>query len=154
MAIAFRAVSAVARSASATSVTVDKPSGTAEGDLLLAQVKLTPRTVTGPSGWQRLLPEPSFAGYPDYWYKVAGASEPSTYQWTWSGGTSDVAAYDAAQSVAVERLADRVKSTTAVFRDGRKVGEVVFSLTDSGVLRVEWSGEPLRGFEAWARGSK
>jgi hypothetical protein len=56
----------------------------------------------------------------------------------------------AAESVVLERLPDRVRQVAAVFRDGEQVGELEWSLTDDRVLRIEWSGEALRGFEAWS----
>lgn len=72
-----------------TSLTIAKPSGTVEGDVLVAIVQATdPDTaITGPSGWTvideiRVDPSGTFFRH-STWYKVAGASEPADY--TWSG---------------------------------------------------------------------
>lgn len=53
---------------------VDKPTGTQEGDLLLLQIHAT---VEVPDGWITL-PRSEFGNSPIF-YKIAGASEPSTY---------------------------------------------------------------------------
>ena len=75
---------------SATSVVVAKPSGTKEGDLLVAFMSAEtgsgPHTWTQPSGWSEVADqanEPSVAVS----YKVATSSEPANYTFTFS--TSD-----------------------------------------------------------------
>jgi hypothetical protein len=66
--------------------TVNKPSGTAEGDILFAIVCAYATGITidsVPSGWNWL--ESNGSGTSDrYWlyYKIAGASEPSSYTWS------------------------------------------------------------------------
>ena len=97
MAIAIRGVT-VGTYALGSSGTENKPSGTVSGDLLIACCYHTGTpTITGPTGWTRLLrvTGTSDVGWvADYWYKVAGGSEPASY--TWSGGTDhliDIASY-------------------------------------------------------------
>jgi hypothetical protein len=82
------------RSAATTTdgTTVNKPSGTAAGDLLLAELEVdeNPATVTPPAGWT-LLQDTLGAGgtgnafHTQVWWKLAGSSEPSSYTWTVSG---------------------------------------------------------------------
>ncbi len=74
-------------------LTVTKPSGVVAGDLLLAtmEVDADPVTVTGPSGWTLLMDTPGAIGtasafHSQVWYKVAGASEPTSYAWAVPGG--------------------------------------------------------------------
>ncbi len=68
---------------------VSRPSGVAQGDLLLGEIEIDadPVTVTGPSGWTRLLDTTvargtSSAFHEQLWYKVAGATEPGVYSWS------------------------------------------------------------------------
>lgn len=86
--IAF--VAAAANEAAATSITAGKPTGTEAGDLLVALVcrnnNADPSAV--PSGWSLVAAHKPSASYGYRLYvKVAGASEPSDYTWTWSSGS-------------------------------------------------------------------
>ena len=99
--IAFRAA-ASAQNATGGDVVVDKPTGTAEGDILLA-ITLRPDagTWTLPSGWAWEDNDVPFVSYPDaragLAWKRAGASEPSDYTFSRTGlGSADsvaIAAY-------------------------------------------------------------
>lgn len=81
-----------------TSLSVDKPTGTAENDLLISAFTVT-AGYTGmgdlirPSGWSFI--EYNESGLPDVYteiyMKVAGASEPSSYTWSWDGGINAAA---------------------------------------------------------------
>lgn len=73
-------------------ITINKPTGVSEGDLLLAVVgwenNQTPASWTSvPSGWTEIVDRQECGGSPtrpctfSVWYKVAGASEPSSYTW-------------------------------------------------------------------------
>ncbi|HYF13257.1 MAG TPA: hypothetical protein VD928_03100, partial [Candidatus Paceibacterota bacterium] len=69
-------------------VTLTKPSGVVSGDLLLASISInggqpTTATTTHPSGWTLLAKtdNDTHVGILTYW-KIAGASEPSSYTWT------------------------------------------------------------------------
>jgi hypothetical protein len=85
----FRAA-ATAAGASSTSVTVNKPSGTAENDVLLALlfIEHASATVTPPSSWTLVRDSLQAGGSVDYrhvtYWKRAGGSEPSSYQWSFS----------------------------------------------------------------------
>jgi len=75
-----------------TSIMVSKPSGTANGDLLIGVVVTDEDagTFTPPSGWTLInsgTADPG--GIADQvtlgtWYKIAGGSEPPSYTWSWT----------------------------------------------------------------------
>ena len=75
-----------------TSITVDKPAGTASGDLLIGVVVTDDiaGTFTPPSGWTEIdsgTADPG--GTADQvtlgaWYKIAGDPEPASYTWSWT----------------------------------------------------------------------
>jgi hypothetical protein len=84
------------------STTVARPPNVAPGDLLVAllEVDEDPVTVSGPAGW-RLLKDvlvpvnPSTAFHAQVWYKVAQATEPSSYTWSIPAGVwTDIGVLD------------------------------------------------------------
>lgn len=92
MATTFRAKSALATGS--TSVTISKPTGTAENDILFAQFgRYSYSTCTStPEGWTLVQYQAIGTTREQYvYYKVATASEPSGYTWTFSSGTSTAA---------------------------------------------------------------
>lgn len=73
-------------------VTIDKPTGTTSGDLLIAGITFnggSNMTITAPSGWTLILRtnNGTNVGIATY-HKIAGASEPSDYSWTINNGSS------------------------------------------------------------------
>ena len=73
----------------ATSLIIDKPAGTAAGDLLIAAVATDGNTVASlapPAGWN-VIHVGDQGGNVTFgvWWKLAGASEPGTYTFSWSG---------------------------------------------------------------------
>lgn len=77
-----RGTATTATAASGTSVTANKPTGVVSGDLLLAVFTNNNQTVTRPSGWTQLFYTSASTGNSwstGVYYKVAGASEPSSY---------------------------------------------------------------------------
>lgn len=85
--IEFRSV-AENYSTGTTSITINKPSGTIEGDLMVAiiDVNVISSIPTPPSGWNlKQSDSVSTGGVFEIYYKVAGGSEPSDYTWSWSG---------------------------------------------------------------------
>jgi len=86
--ITFRAAASAANSSyAATSVTVSKPTGTVEGDVMIAALGWDANgSITAPSGWTLIRStlydvDNNVAA----WYKVAGASEPADYTWSQPG---------------------------------------------------------------------
>lgn len=78
--------SAGTRTTSST-VTVNKPAGTQEGDLMVAFIMAASAGVTPsyPSGWAEAVLDTTGNNSGAVAYKVAGASEPSTYDFTVGG---------------------------------------------------------------------
>lgn len=73
----------------ASSLTVSKPSGTAEDDLLWAWTASSSDFTSGPSGWteETSLETTQSSLRLQAWSKVAGGSEPTSYTWTASGSS-------------------------------------------------------------------
>src|SRR3990172_376955 len=72
---------------SGTTITIDKPSGTAEGDLLVAQIVHgtgSQSTLDGgqPSGWTQIGVGNNADHNIGVWWKIAGAAEPANYTFT------------------------------------------------------------------------
>ena len=96
-------------SGDSTSFTITKPSGTSDGDLLIAFISAqNAYTVTNPSGWTQLYQLNTTVGKDAttvVCYKVAGASEPSNYTWTkslaekWTGGIARVTGFDSSNII-------------------------------------------------------
>jgi hypothetical protein len=94
--IAFR--SATGTTVTATSITLNRPSGTASGDVLVAAIDISgTTTVTAPSGWTLVRSTTSGSSLTQATYvHTAGTSEPSSYQWRFSSSrlaSGVVAAY-------------------------------------------------------------
>ena len=100
--IYFRSASTAQTGSGATSVTVNLPTGTVAGDVMIATVDAEGSAAfTAPSGWSStgLFAGASFFGYSAVYFKVATASEPSSY--TWTLGTSRKATAKIASYVGV-----------------------------------------------------
>lgn len=68
-----------------STLTITKPSGTVEGDLLVAFVSARQRDVSPPAGWTEIAYTSGFSIEAGCWYKVAGASEGSSYNFAVGG---------------------------------------------------------------------
>jgi type II secretory pathway pseudopilin PulG len=78
------------RTANASSVVVTAPAGISSGDLLIAAVSTdgsTSGSLASPAGWTLLDRGTDSAAQVTLgvWYKIAGASEPANYTFTWTG---------------------------------------------------------------------
>ncbi|MGA9349661.1 MAG: GEVED domain-containing protein, partial [Anaerolineae bacterium] len=72
-----------------TSLTINKPTGTVQGDLLLAAISVdgTPNISPPDTTWTTIRERNSGSQVRlEVYYKVAGSSEPDSYRFTWSGG--------------------------------------------------------------------
>jgi hypothetical protein len=69
--------------ASTSVLTITKPAGTREGDLMVAFVANNGSTMTftPPTGWREVI-DPGTRGQPSLYWKYAGSSEPADYTWT------------------------------------------------------------------------
>ena len=104
--ILFRS-SSFAANPVATSLTIPKPAGVADGDVMVAvvDVKVAP-TVTKPAGWNLLSTTPNGTNFRQLVYtKTVTGGEPASYQWTFnerraaSGGIVAYSGVDAADPV-------------------------------------------------------
>ena len=95
--IAFVNATAVASAGTGASLSPTKPTGTASGHVLLAEVVYTGSpTVTEPAGWTLITTHTATGLTAKYYYKLAGGSEPAAYTWNFSSSTNAaivVAAY-------------------------------------------------------------
>ena len=98
-----RASASANNGAGATSVTVNKPAGTASGDVLLAQVSAAGGTgvdVTAPTGWTLVNSTANGTSVrAAVFWKTAGSSEPSTYAFGLSVSSAAVAGVSAYTNV-------------------------------------------------------
>lgn len=87
MPVDFVAVASKGGLDNVTSLTINKPTGTVQGDFMLAVITSDGTSVSIPSGWTTFFsqqhPDSSISGRT--YYKFAGSSEPSSYTWTSSG---------------------------------------------------------------------
>ena len=83
---------AVVEDGSGTTMTITKPTGTAENDLLLGIGGLyiaSDPAVVPPSGWSEDI-ESLYTAYHwgGIWHDIAGGSEGASYSWTWTGSAT------------------------------------------------------------------
>ncbi len=82
--ISLRAAATINNGTGTTGLTLPKPSGTAAGDVIIAQIVASQSgtSITAPSGWHLIRSTAASAGLKvATYYKVATSSEPSTYRW-------------------------------------------------------------------------
>ena len=82
-----------------TTLTIAKPSGAVEGDVMVAAVNIgSGGAITAPAGWEHVRTEGSGTSLRQAVYvRVVGASEPSTYTWTFASSvvaSGVIVAYD------------------------------------------------------------
>jgi hypothetical protein len=119
-AIGFVAATNANNGAGGTTLVINKPTGVAQGDVMLATVTATGTgTVTAPSGWTVVKSTTGTALRQATYYKVAGASEPASY--SWSLGTSRAASGGIVDYSGVNQTAPVDASTTASGASGNAV---------------------------------
>jgi hypothetical protein len=155
----FRAA-ATASGASSTSVTVNKPAGTAQDDILIALVYIehATATITAPSGWALVRDslQSGPAGF-DYrhvtYWKRAGGSEPSSYQWSFSASAYREAFVIAVQGCATSGSPIDVEAATvnANQNDAPAAPSVTTTVADTLLVGVYTTADG--GNAAWSPGS-
>lgn len=115
---AFRAVASQAFTA-ANNVTVTKPTGTSDDDLMIGVVSVAttnPGTFTPPSGWTEIASQMGAAPFFKVYVKWA-SSEGASYQWSWDGGprTGFAAIYTSDKASSVTLLSQGTSATTDVY---------------------------------------
>jgi Peptidase family C25 len=93
--IKFRAASSGGAPSGTLTLTVARPAGTALNDVLIAAVAVRPSTatITAPAGWtlvRRTNQAATNSNSQAIYSKVAGASEPASYSWTFNTSTGSV----------------------------------------------------------------
>jgi protocatechuate 3,4-dioxygenase beta subunit len=113
--VAFRSAACGYAASGVLKLTINKPAGTQPGDVMVASIGTRPSSVvnTAPAGWTlvRDLNNTIVSGNSsglDVYYKVAGTSEPASYNWTFStsagsaGGIQSFSGVDALNPIDVE----------------------------------------------------
>ncbi len=91
-AITFRAAASTDVNGSSLTLTITVPTGTVQGDVMIAGVAVLPSTatITPPAGWTLVRRQNNALSIDNslavYW-KVAGASEPASYTWSFNTST-------------------------------------------------------------------
>lgn len=112
-AITFRAAAQAGAASGVLTLTINKPTGTVQNDVMIASIAVRPNTatITPPGGWtlvRRMDNANATANSLAVYRKVAGASEPTNYSWTFStstgsaGGIQAFAGVDTATPINVE----------------------------------------------------
>lgn len=78
-------------SSAGNALSISVPPGTAEDDVMIASIAVSPNTVsvTAPSGWtlvRQVIQSAATTSTLQTYYKVASGAEPASYTWTFSGG--------------------------------------------------------------------
>ncbi len=93
-AIAFRSAASRDQNGQAASITINRPTGTAQGDVLIAVIAVRPQTVTitAPAGFTLVNRQNNASGSANsvamYW-KLAASGEPASYTWSFSANTGN-----------------------------------------------------------------
>jgi hypothetical protein len=123
-AISFRSFSAGTNGAGSTNLVFAKPTGVLANDVLVAQIVIngSSTVITPPSGWILILNTKSSSSIEEAsYYKVAGASEPSSYSWTFgtsqpaTGGISSYSGVDLSSPVDAKSGKYNASTATATF---------------------------------------
>jgi len=93
-AIAFRSGASTDLSGQGASITINKPTGTEKGDVLIASIAVRPQTVTitEPAGWTLVNRQDNGSGNANslaVYSKVATATEPASYTWSFSANAGN-----------------------------------------------------------------
>lgn len=152
MAVAYRAHARADTGGSAgTSLTINKPTGTAEDDILVAFIYSSDGTdafgsVTVPSGWTAVGSiEVGGGGNGGCWRKVAGASEGSSY--TWSNINSS-------HLIGVIGAYSGGDTTTPIHKNAQTNGSIPVSTsvttTNTDCLGIAWSAADLASSQTFS----
>ena len=141
--ITYRSKAENAPTNQVSSVTITKPSGTVQNDVMIASITLADlnggvavntATITAPSGWtlirtDSLVGTGTVAGKvrQSLYYKVAGASEASSYQWSFSVTSFSQGTISSYIGVDTTTPIDTSDGTTSQKSNGPDIGE--FSLS-------------------------
>jgi peptidase C25-like protein len=90
--ITFRAAASAGAASGVLTLTISKPAGTAQNDVMVASIAVRPNTatITAPAGWtliRRTNQAATTANSMATYYRTAGAAEAASYAWTLSAST-------------------------------------------------------------------
>jgi hypothetical protein len=91
-----------------TTLTINKPTGTVDGDVMVAFMQDVPAATTAPAGWTLVGTANGAYLYQRLYYKVA-ASEGASYAWSWSGdgyAAGGIVRYSGVDTTTVEDVAE------------------------------------------------
>lgn len=132
--ISLRSTSSANNNTGGSSLTLNKPTGTTNGDIMVAHVivRTAGNTITAPSGWTLIQRKDSSSSIStaSYW-KLAGSSEPSSY--AWSFGTSGEASGGIASYIGVD-AANPIDASNAQYNSGTS------TVSNSGVTTTVANG--------------
>jgi hypothetical protein len=88
----YRASASAGAASGTLTLTVNKPTGTVNGDVMIAAITVRPSgaAITAPAGWTLIRETSQASGTSSKqstYYKTAGGSEPSNYSWSLSSST-------------------------------------------------------------------
>lgn len=142
--VQYVALAATLNSSGASTIVVDKPAGTVEGDLMVAFcLSDNAGSWTGDTGWTEVLDFTGGAAL-RIAYKVATASEPTNYTFTYSGSRvlrSAILTYRDAQFDTIGTVSTTISGTThtapeITVADSGSALIAVWAANDSG---ISWS---------------
>lgn len=91
MAIALRNVTTVDQSTGSANITINKPTGTVDGDVLYALIEADgSTTVTAPTGWTLLDTRSPGSSQQTKVYRKVASGEGASWTWTTSGGATPI----------------------------------------------------------------
>lgn len=140
---------ASATPSSGTVITVSKPTGTAEGDMLIAMMSATAggASITPPAGWTAVGEGGTASSTRTaVWYRVAGASEPASYNFT-------VGATMAAGAGLILRYAPQLPTTPPAVVDASAMGTLQSPAVAPSVSATENADTLIALFSSGTAGS-
>jgi hypothetical protein len=142
MAVAFRAAGAALTDHVSGSPALDYPAGVVAGDLLVVQAVLTSSGTATPAGWTAITSDlaNNAWGFSQLWYKIAGASEPSTLSIP-KTANNPIAAVMSAYSGVDTTTPINASATTASSTSGVSPS-VTTTVANTLLLRIYWSFSP------------
>lgn len=117
-------------------VTLDKPTGVVENDLMIVFITtFEALSFTPPSGWTLLYSNPA-GTYSEQWcyYRIAGASEPSSYSWSLSGIDEIVGTMSAWYNVDTTTPIDAYLASDDTTAGTTQVADAITIVTDGALL--------------------
>jgi Bacterial Ig domain/Bacterial Ig-like domain/Chitobiase/beta-hexosaminidase C-terminal domain len=145
--------SATATTNGSTTLTIAKPTGTAEKDILIAHVGVRNNgTITPPAGWTEVVNDNySFYLRHGIWYKVATASEPANYTWTFGtsgAGAGGISAFYGIKTTTAPGPVNVADTTTATANSGTVTATSITTTTANALVMAYFAARANTAFSA------